>query len=263
MSILCYHAIEDGWTSPLAVPPEEFEAHCAWLTEHRNVVTLDDAVTALNSEGTLPRGMVALTFDDGFASIYEEALPILLRYGLPATVFVVAQTLSASGQAVDWVDTPPPYPMHTLSPGQLLQLRDAGIAIGSHSWAHRDLRALTPEECVADLLRSRRLLETLLDQPVRYLAYPRGLHNDGVREAAARSGYAFSFALPEGRESFDSHAVARVGVHPGNGLWTLRVKTSSRYLTARTGWTYACIRKFVHRPLRRQLQNTKTRGRSG
>ena len=242
MTILCYHAIEDGWTSPLAVSPAQFESHCAWLARHRTVVPLREALDQMDTRGRLRTGMVALTFDDGFLSVLDAALPILNRYRLPATFFVVAETLTPGGRAVDWVDTPPPYPMRVLSPADVLQLRDEGMEIGSHSYSHLDLTILSTQECVSDLIHSREVLEDLLKTRVPYLAYPRGRHNSGVREAAAAAGYSHSLALPEVREAVEAHAVPRVGIHRGNGLVALRVKTEPRYLAVRTDPTFLRFR---------------------
>lgn len=250
MTVLCYHAVEPGWRSPLAVDPEAFAAHCLWLARHRHVVPLADAVAMMDDQQRLPRGVCALTFDDGFASLEEHALPMLRRYGLPATVFLVAQTLTRDGRAVDWVDTPPPYPMRTLTRSQVLQMQEAGVTFGSHSWRHADLRTLDPAACEEDLRSSRELLGDLLGVPVPFLAYPRGFHDETVRAAAHRAGYAWSFALPEDRERPEPHAVPRVGVHPGNGTATLRVKTQPWYLPVRTSPVFPVVRRALRRPVR-------------
>ena len=84
-----------------------------------------------------------------------------------------------------------------------------------------------------DLRRSREFLEDLLKTPVPFLAYPRGLHDDGVRRAARLAGYSHAFALPEGPERVDEYAVPRVGIHRGNGTRTLAVKSHRRYLDVR------------------------------
>ena len=238
MTILCYHAVEPGWISPLAITPPDFAAHCAWLARHREVIALSDALTLLDRGGRLPRGVVALTFDDGFASVFEHALPVLKRHRLPASIFVVAETLTPSGRAVDWVDTPPSYVLKTLNLEQLLELRDAGFGIGSHSYSHRDLTTLDDQECVHDLTASREVLEDLLHRPVPYLAYPRGRHNEMVRHAAQQAGYSHSLSLPESRERHEAHAVPRVGIHQGNGLSTIRLKTHPWYLPLRTSRIY-------------------------
>jgi peptidoglycan/xylan/chitin deacetylase (PgdA/CDA1 family) len=246
MTILCYHAVEPGWSSPLAVDPAAFEAHCAWLARHRTVVPLDEAVTRLDSAGRLPSGVAALTFDDGFAGLLEHALPVLSRYGLPATVFLVAQTLTAAGQRVDWVDTPPSHALETLTLEQVQAMQAAGVTFASHSWSHTDLTRLGFRDCVRDLRDSRELLESLLGHPVRHLAYPRGRHNATVRAAAREAGYTHAFALPEGPEQVDAYAVPRVGIYHGNGLGRLRMKAARPYLRLRTGHGYRLARRARH-----------------
>jgi peptidoglycan/xylan/chitin deacetylase (PgdA/CDA1 family) len=243
MTILCYHAIDPDWRSPISVRPDEFEAQCAWLARSRRVLGLADAVPRLDRRGRLPRGLVALTFDDGFASLFDHGLPPLTRLGLPATVFLVARTLAPEGKAVDWVDDPPPRPPATLSLDQVVEMQAAGVRFESHSLDHRDLRVLTDEECERDLRSSRELLEDLLRRPVTLLAYPRGHHDARVRRAAERAGYAFAFTLPEAREPVGRFAIPRVGIYDGNGTRGLRTKASPWYLAARTSRGYAPLRR--------------------
>lgn len=247
MTVLCYHAVEAGWDSPLAVDPAAFALQAEWLAAHRTVLPLSEAVRRLDASGRLPRGTAALTFDDGFASVHSRAWPVLARYRLPATLFVVAETLSPAGRPVDWVDTPPAYPMRTLSVDEVLAMRDGGLAFGSHSYAHHDLTMLGFDRCVADLRDSRELLEDLLGAPVPYLAYPRGRHDATVRRAAARAGYTYAFSLPQTREPVGPFAVPRVGVFAGNGVRTLRVKASHGYLAVRTGRVYPVLQAMVRR----------------
>lgn len=229
MTILCYHSVEPDWESPLAVHPHAFAQQAAWVRRNRRVLPLADALPRLDPSGRLPRGEAALTFDDGFAALHEHLMPVLAREKLPATVFLVAQTLTPAGQTVDWVRNPGPKPLSTLTLDQVLEMQDAGVDFQSHSWAHRDLPLLTQEECVRDLRDSRELLSELLGRPVTLLAYPRGLHNQQVREAAAKAGYTHAFALPERAEQPSAFAIPRVGIYRGNGQLTFRVKTARTY----------------------------------
>src|SRR5687768_7563714 len=103
MTILCYHSVQPGWDSLLAVEPVAFARQAAWLRRSRRVLPLRDALPRLDASGRLPRGEAALTFDDGFAAMYTHALPVLTRESLPATMFLVAQTLTPAGRPVDWV----------------------------------------------------------------------------------------------------------------------------------------------------------------
>jgi peptidoglycan/xylan/chitin deacetylase (PgdA/CDA1 family) len=233
MTILCYHSVEPRWESPLAVEPSAFVQHAAWLRRNRQVLPLHEALPRLDARCRLPKGMAALTFDDGFAALHANALPVLTRDRLPATVFLVAQTLTPGGRPVDWVDTPGTEPLSTLTIDQVLEMQDAGVDFQSHSWAHRDLTRLSVDECVRDLQESREMLSDLLRRPVTLLAYPRGRHNAQVREAAARAGYTHAFALPERAERPDRYAIPRVGIHRGNGQLTLRIKGSRPYLRLR------------------------------
>jgi peptidoglycan/xylan/chitin deacetylase (PgdA/CDA1 family) len=251
MSILCYHEVDPAWRSPLAVSPDRFARHCAWLSRHRRMISLEDALPALDGSGRWPGRLTALSFDDGFAGLYRHALPILLRYQLPATVFIVAQTLTSGGRTVDWVDDPPSWPLTTLSREQVLEMRAAGVSFGSHSFSHRDLTTLNEDECERDLRTSREVLEEVLGDPVRLLAYPRGRHNKAVRAAAARAGFSHAFALPDGPEPIGPHAVPRAGVWSGDGEVALAVKSTNAYITLRTSPIFGIARTARHR-LRRQ-----------
>jgi len=247
VSILCYHAVDPNWRSVLSIDPHDFERHCAWLARHRRMIALGEAVSRLTAGGRLPARTAALTFDDGFASVFDHALPALLRHGLPATVFVVAQTLTPDATPVDWVDDPPPQGLVTLTLDQVLELQSWGIRIGSHSYRHADLPSLGEEACARDLRASREVLEDLLSRSVPYLAYPRGRHDEAVRRAARRAGFTHAFTLPESREPTGPFAIPRVGVYPRNGTGALRLKTSRWYLPVRTSRPYSTARSLMGR----------------
>lgn len=242
MTILCYHSVEPGWASPLALDPVAFERQCRWLARHRQVVGLPDLVAALDRGEAPPRRAVALTFDDGLSGVYEHAFPILRRYGLPATVFLVAETLLPQGRPVDWVDTPPDFALRTVTVPQIREMAGEGIHFASHSHRHHDLTRLDEQACEEDLATSRRLLEQVLGHPVAYLAYPRGRHDATVRRAAQRAGYTHAFALPETHETPGPYAIPRVGVYPGNGPLALRVKTAPAYVTVRCSRVFPLLR---------------------
>jgi peptidoglycan/xylan/chitin deacetylase (PgdA/CDA1 family) len=247
VSVLCYHSVDDSWANTLVVSPADFEAQCAWLARHRRVVDLPEAIEKLDGRGRLPRGFSCITFDDGYEALYHYAWPALRKHGLPATVFVVAETLTDAGRTVDWIDEPPEVPPTTLSLEQMLEMQEAGVGFESHSYSHHDLTTLSAPECTNDLTRSRTLLEDKLGKSVRYLAYPRGRHNAVVRRAAVDAGYEAAVSLPEVYESPGRYSIPRVGVYPGNGLPTLRLKTSPFYLGLRTSKVWPAAKALVKR----------------
>ena len=232
MSILCYHSIDADWESNLAMPPIRFAEQCAWLREHRRVVDLQEGVRRL-VEWRLPRGFVALTFDDGFSDLHTFALPVLRQYELPATVFLIAERFKSTTREVDWVDDPPPWPLRTLTAEQVLEMHEAGIRFGSHGLVHQDLTLLGETECLSGLKTSRELLEDLLKTHVRWLAYPRGRHDERVRRAAERAGFTHGFAMYGGPEAAGPFAIPRAGIFRRNRLMALRIKTTRSYLKAR------------------------------
>jgi peptidoglycan/xylan/chitin deacetylase (PgdA/CDA1 family) len=247
MNILCYHAVEDGWDAPLAVTPAAFEQQCSWLSRSARVVPLAIAVEELRGWSRLPRKTTAITFDDAYESVYTNAFPILERYNLPATVFTIAETLTAEGRDADWVDSPPPRPVRTLSLDQILEMRDAGVDFESHSYSHFDLTTLSEAECEQDLRSSREMLEGLLGHPVPFLAYPRGRHNEAVRRAAECAGYTHAFTLPETHEPLGPYSIPRVGLHLGNGTRSIAIKTKHLYLAMRMSRMYPLLQSVGRR----------------
>jgi len=243
--ILCYHDVDDSWQSPLAVTPDRFREHCAWLAESGRVEHLGQVLGDLDEDFLSKDRRVALTFDDGLAGVYDHALESLTEQRLPFAVYIVAATLKPEGQPVDWVDGMEGAGLRTMTRTQIAELLSEGAEIGSHTWRHADLTTLTPDECLDDLRRSREFLEDMFGVPVPTLAYPRGRHNEHVRRAAAEAGYEFALALPEQPEPFGPHAVPRVGVYASNGRTGLAIKSSRAFWKARMSPVYPAMRSAV------------------
>jgi peptidoglycan/xylan/chitin deacetylase (PgdA/CDA1 family) len=243
VTILCYHTVDPDWASELAVTPAEFEAHCAWLSRNKTVLDLPEAVDRLDRTARLPRGMTAVTFDDGFAGLHAHALPSLVRHRVASTIFLVAETLTPGGRAVDWA----PPGSGTLTLDQVHEMAGAGVRFGSHSYSHHDLTGLGDGELDRDLRESRVLLEDLLHAPVPFLAYPGGRHDERVRAAARRAGYTHAFTLPDRPEKPGPFSVPRAGIYPTNGPAALRIKSSRWYLSLRTTRLFPALRAAARR----------------
>ena len=131
-----------------------------------------------------------LTFDDGFADFHRAALPLLVRHGFTATVFV---TTGWTADAAARSDRGAPDSMLCWS--QIRESAAAGIEIGAHTHRHPQLDQLAAGALREELEDSRALLEDGLGQPVTGLAYPFGYSNTRVRAAAPAAGYEYACAV--------------------------------------------------------------------
>ena len=92
--ILCAHRVISGEDTFFpGILQERFAADVAYLTRHHRVLPLGEVVEAVLNERPLPRGTVAITFDDGFADNFHLAYPILQRDAVPATIFLVFESV--------------------------------------------------------------------------------------------------------------------------------------------------------------------------
>jgi peptidoglycan/xylan/chitin deacetylase (PgdA/CDA1 family) len=173
--VLLYHSIHPskGFAS---ATPDLFEEHMSWVREHCNVISIDDALTrAARPRNDKPT--VAVTFDDGYADVHEYGFPVLERFEIPATIFVmvgltdrdpavVARIAELQGASAEEVTG--------LSWDQMLEMRDAGMTFGSHGLHHTNL-ALADDQTVGHEARaSKDRLEEKLGTDVHAFAYPFG-----------------------------------------------------------------------------------------
>ena len=95
-TILLYHHVSDETPPSTSLSPVLFAEQLMWLDEQGyTVMTLEAVVDSLRGERPLPDRTVVFTFDDGYASVYEEAFPRLRARGWPFTVFVCPEDLDA------------------------------------------------------------------------------------------------------------------------------------------------------------------------
>lgn len=190
-SILYYHALADE-AHGLAVSLSAFRSQMRLLAEHYQVVPLAELVAdVLGGERAQgPRPLVAVTFDDAFASVVSLGLPVLEEYGLPATMFAVTGRL---GLVPDWMDrTRAPGPTVTLAEAN--RWVDAGMAIESHTVTHADLTTLADAQLDQELAESREFLRARFGSGAG-LSYPWGRHGERERGAVEAAGYDYAVAI--------------------------------------------------------------------
>jgi peptidoglycan/xylan/chitin deacetylase (PgdA/CDA1 family) len=189
--ILMYHEItaEPTSTGRLAVSPDTFARQLRFLKAAG--YTALTAGQFANSAGTaLPAKPVVLTFDDGFADFHDNALPLLLQYGLTGTLFVTSGWTGGSGEYLS-----KHRPPGMLTGAQVREIAAAGIEIGAHSLTHPQLDQLSAGSLRQELVGGRQALEDLLGAAVPGLAYPFGYSSKAVRDSAAAIGYEYACAV--------------------------------------------------------------------
>jgi peptidoglycan/xylan/chitin deacetylase (PgdA/CDA1 family) len=184
-----------------------------------------------------PEGMAtgtcnaAVTFDDGFESVVENAVPELAKRSIPFTVFVPSGCL---GERPSWVRDPahPAWHERVVSPASLRALSRLPLAtVGSHSITHRNLRRLDAAEAERELARSKADLQAAAGISIDLFSFPHGAHDPSLIEQARRAGYRRVFTIePECvRAEPDSFTIGRVAAAPGDWLLEFRLKLAGAY----------------------------------
>ena len=196
-AILMYHAVggRHEQASRYVVPERRFKRQMAWLRLRRyNVILLEELVACLREHRLPPAKSVVVTFDDGYFDNAELALPVLRRFGFPATVFLV----SAADGVPTWICSPELRDRPLLEPAHAKQLIGS-LTFGAHSRTHPMLTKLGPSELEREVSGSRAELESALDRPVTTFSYPFGDTSPEVEAAVARRRLPAACRSPPGR----------------------------------------------------------------
>lgn len=184
--VLNYHQINDRDENALTVHTDQFEAQMRYLAEEGyHVITPEEMINAWENGEKLPEKPVIITFDDGYADNYRNAFPILQKYNLKATIFLIS----------DYVSTYPNYLTWT----QVSEMQDSGlIDFESHTLSHEQLDSTSPEETWNQLDGSKKALEWHLQKEINFLAYPCGSYDEELQQLVKKAGYKGAFTVNYG-----------------------------------------------------------------
>lgn len=203
--VLMYHRVLDDEAVPADIDPgmyvtrTAFERHLQYLREHHEVVDLDELLDWMKGVRTTERPPCVITFDDGWLDNYTVAYPLLRKYGLPGTIFLISEKVGES---------------HLLSWAQVHEMRQHRISFGSHTATHPVLTEIGDAAVTDELSISRARLERELAAPCRWFCYPKGRFDDRSL-GLARQLYVGALSTIEGPVAKDSdlHRIPRIGVH--------------------------------------------------
>jgi peptidoglycan/xylan/chitin deacetylase (PgdA/CDA1 family) len=202
-----YHSVGDCSDDPyrVTVTPERLDAQLRWLHRRglRGVGVAELLAARSRGEG---RGLVGLTFDDGYADFLTDALPVLERWNFGATLFVLPGRLGGENA---WDPLGPRKPL--LTAAGIRAVAEAGVEIGSHGLTHVDLTKADDELLRAEVAESRAVLAELSGAPVEGFCYPYGTVDQRAADAVKAAGYGYGCAIDPGQLN-GVHVLPRVHI---------------------------------------------------
>jgi len=212
--VLIYHRVGRRTSVEVDLPLDLFEAQVRFLAEECRVVTLGEGLRLVASEPPPPETVVAVTFDDGTADFADLAVPVLERFGLPATLYA----------ATHFIDTGEEFP-DAGTPVSWAALRDVCstglVRVGSHTHDHALLDRLPVGEVADQLDRSIELIGERLGATPEHFAYPNAVLGSPEAQAQVRARFrsaALAGTRPNRFADTDHYQLARSPVQVSDGM---------------------------------------------
>jgi peptidoglycan/xylan/chitin deacetylase (PgdA/CDA1 family) len=235
--VLIYHRVGGHTAVPVDQPTALFDEQMAWLAASGRVATLDQAVEALGRPDGHAEPMLVVTFDDGTADFATDALPVLQRHGIPATLYLATDFVE---RQVDFPDAGRPLTWSALADCVATGL----VTVGSHTHTHALLDRLPGDEVADELDRSIGLIGERLGVRAAHFAYPKALPGSAVADRLVRERFA-SAALAKTRPNVygrtDVHQLTRSPIQVSDGM---------RWFERKAGggmWAEDSLRRLVNR----------------
>jgi peptidoglycan/xylan/chitin deacetylase (PgdA/CDA1 family) len=217
ITILYYHSVPSSKRA-------DFARQMAILTQYARVVPADWCDKTDSSRPT-----VAITFDDAFTSVIDNALPELAARGFPCTIFVPSGVL---GRNPDWaMEGNADRNDVVIDAARLRELPGPLVAVGAHSVSHPRLTRIAPDKARDEIGKSRVAISEITGNSVRLFAFPYGDHNAEIIEICRQEGFRHVFTIvPEPVDpGAGSFVRGRVSVNPDDGGFEFFLKMSGAY----------------------------------
>jgi peptidoglycan/xylan/chitin deacetylase (PgdA/CDA1 family) len=200
----------------MEVPADVFQRHLDWLQANGEVVSLEDALVRVRE----PKSdrLYVLTFDDGYADMYQNAFPLLYERRLPFTLYLTTDPVESGTPLADGADP--------LTWDQVAEMLASGLMTpGSHTHHHLDLRDLGAEAIAEELDTANFLIRDRLGARVRHFAYPWGYWSETAEPLVKeRFVTAVLGGGPPVTDATDPHRIHRVPVQRSDGMFFFRRK---------------------------------------
>ena len=188
--VLMYHSIDYEKGNELRVPKETFEKHMEWLHKKGfNTLTMKEYYNAISTGKQVPKKAILITFDDGYKDNYTNGLPVMKRYKMKGTIFVITSTIDKSRAYIN--------------SEEIKEFHQNNFDIESHTVNHRELNHMSYEEQLSELKASKETLDKLLSKETTAICYPVGRYNEDTLKACKEAGYKLAFTTVPGFSNVD------------------------------------------------------------
>lgn len=211
--ILTYHRVSDTDDNQQTLKVADFEAQIKYLVDNGySFIMPDDLLDAWEKDKPLPAKPVLITFDDGHEDIYKNVFPILQKYNLRATVFLVTDHIGM-----------PEY----LTWDVVRALQNGGfINFESHTKSYKNLTKLRGDKLWDEIYGSKQAIEWALKKPVKFISYPEGKYSVEAEETCKECNYRAGFIEDYGlaKNDKDNFVLTRIPAVGSNDNTLLRFK---------------------------------------
>lgn len=186
--------------------PESFEENIKTIIENGYTpISIKELYDANNGKIKLPEKPILITFDDGYYSNYEYIYPIINKYRVKASIFIVTNNI---GKEIDNIKY--------LSWNNCLEMQNSGlIEIYSHSTKHIFYNKVSVREIRDDVLESYRIIEENLGKKdLKIFAYPYGAYTNATVRTLKNNGIdmqLYDIGI-NNLNSFNSNYVKRINI---------------------------------------------------
>jgi len=220
--ILAYHQVSDA-DDIYSVTALQFEEQMAYLQKKGyTAISMKQLFNFYEGTAVLPDKPIIITFDDGYEDNLLAALPIMEKYHMRSTVFIVTGLVGT-----------PEY----LSWQQIADMQASHTEIGSHTMSHIALGDSPPDLQRREIVESKAMLEEHIGS-VKFFAYPYGQFTPITQTILEEAGYLGACSGIAGLNHKDAHvyALRRINVpHPKYGLGEFRLRLLRANIYSRLG----------------------------
>lgn len=213
--ILTYNRVNDVDKNALTLTVEQFDAQMKFLVDDGyTVITPDELLDAWEGNENLPNKPVVITFDDGNADNYKNVFPILQKYNLKATMFVITDNINLYPSYITWQ--------------QAREMQASGLVdIESHTLSNQSFLKIHSRDKLWDqIYGSKQAIEWYLKKPAKFIAYPDGKYTVEAEELCKEVGYRAGFAIDYGLAHYNpkNYVLDRIPIYGSNSHTLLRFK---------------------------------------